>query len=118
MLVAGLGIFGAVRLLDPEALVPARVSPPERGFARVLWKKWYVDEVYDAIIVRPIQWLSREVLWKTIDARLVDGVMVNGSAATVRVFGWVGSRLQTGQVGSYALLFVGGVLLVLWAALR
>src|SRR5205809_1378806 len=49
--VAGLGIFGAVRLLKPEALVPARVAPPERGFARVLWKKWYVDEVYDAIIV-------------------------------------------------------------------
>jgi len=118
VLVAGLGIFGAVRLLQPEALVPARVAPPERGFARVLWKKWYVDEVYDAIIVRPIQWLSREVLWKTIDARLVDGVMVNGSAATARVFGWVGSRLQTGQVGSYALLFVGGVLLVLWATLR
>jgi len=118
VLVAGLGIFGAVRLVDPEALVPARLAPPERGFARVLWKKWYVDEVYDAIIVRPIQWLSREVLWKTIDARLVDGVMVNGSAAAVRVFGWVGSRLQTGQVGSYALLFVGGVLLVLWAALR
>jgi len=107
-----------VRLLKPEALVPARVAPPERGFARVLWKKWYVDEVYDAIIVQPIQWLSREVLWKTIDARLVDGVMVNGSAAAARVFGWVGSRLQTGQVGSYALLFVGGVLLVLWATLR
>jgi len=118
VLVAGLGIFGAVRLLKPEALVPARVAPPERGFARVLWKKWYVDEVYDAIIVQPIQWLSREVLWKTIDARLVDGVMVNGSAAAARVFGWVGSRLQTGQVGSYALLFVGGVLLVLWATLR
>ena len=118
VLVAGLGIFGAVRLLKPEALVPARVAPPERGFARVLWKKWYVDEVYDAIIVQPIQWLSREVLWKTIDARLVDGVMVNGSAAAARVFGWVGSRLQTGQVGSYVLLFVGGVLLVLWAALR
>jgi NADH-quinone oxidoreductase subunit L len=118
VLVAGLGIFAAVRLLRPEALVPARLAPPERGFARVLWKKWYVDELYDAGLVRPIQWLSREVLWKTIDVRLVDGVMVNGSAAAARVFGWVGSRLQTGQVGSYALLFVGGVLLVLWAALR
>ena len=101
-----------------ESLASMQLDLPERGFARVLWKKWYVDEVYDAIIVRPIQWLSREVLWKTIDARLVDGVMVNGSAAAARVFGWVGSRLQTGQVGSYALLFVGGVLLVLWATLR
>jgi NADH-quinone oxidoreductase subunit L len=116
--VAGLGIFGAVRLLKPEALVPARVAPPERGFARVLWKKWYVDEVYDAIIVRPIEWLSREVLWRTIDARLVDGLMVNGSAAASRAFGWMGSKLQTGQVGAYAVVFVLGVLLVLGAALR
>src|SRR5216117_2103107 len=65
--VAALGIFGAVRLLKPEALLPARLAPPETGLGRLLWKKWYVDELYDAIIVRPLQWLAREVLWKSID---------------------------------------------------
>src|SRR5881397_1509750 len=57
--VAALGIFGAVRLLKPEALLPARLAPPETGLGRLLWKKWYVDELYDAIIVRPLQWLAR-----------------------------------------------------------
>src|SRR2546426_1257043 len=69
--VAALGIFGALRLLKPEALVPARLAPPETGLGRVLWKKWYVDELYDAVLVRPVMWLSREVLWKVVDARLV-----------------------------------------------
>src|SRR2546426_8629955 len=85
--VAALGIFGALRLLKPEALVPARLAPPETGLGRVLWKKWYVDELYDAVLVRPVMWLSREVLWKVVDARLVDGLLVNGSAAASRALG-------------------------------
>src|SRR5881398_2860660 len=116
--VAALGIFGAVRLLKPEALLPARLAPPETGLGRLLWKKWYVDELYDAIIVRPLQWLAREVLWKSIDARLVDGLIVNGSATASRALGWLGSRLQTGEVGFYVVLFVVGVLLLVGGAVR
>jgi NADH-quinone oxidoreductase subunit L len=118
VLVAGLGIAGAFRLLNLAALVPARLAPPERGLARILWKKWYVDELYDAAIVRPVMWVSREVLWKVMDARLVDGLLVNGTAAASRALGWVGSRLQTGEVGVYVVLFVVGVLVVLGAAVR
>jgi len=118
VLVAALGLFGAFRLLKPEALVPARVAPPETGLARVLWKKWYVDELYDAILVRPVMWLSREVLWKIVDQRIVDGLLVNGSAAASRAVGWLGSRLQTGEVGVYVVLFVIGVLVVVGAAVR
>jgi len=47
----------------------------------------------------------------------VDGAGVNGSARTARAFGWLGTRLQTGQVGVYVTLFVVGVLVVLWRAL-
>src|SRR5207245_2061157 len=106
---AGLGIIAAVRLLRPEELVPARLAPAERGFARVLWKKWYVDEIYDFLFVRPLIWLSREVLWRTIDLGLIDGAGVNGAARLSRALGWIGSRLQTGQLGFYVVLFVGGV---------
>src|SRR5437016_1640563 len=118
VLVAALGMLGAVRLLRPEALVAARLAPPETGLGRLLWKKWYVDEIYDAVIVRPVQWLAREVLWKTIDVRLVDGLLVNGSATTFRALGWLGSRLQTGELGFYVVLFVVGVLVVVGAALH
>ncbi|HYL21747.1 MAG TPA: NADH-quinone oxidoreductase subunit L [Gemmatimonadales bacterium] len=118
VLVAGLGIIGAFRLLRPETLVPARLAPPESGLSRLLWKKWYVDELYDAVIVRPVMWVSREVLWKIVDVRIVDGLLVNGTAVLTRALGWVGSQLQTGEVGAYVVVFVGGVLAVLYAALR
>jgi NADH-quinone oxidoreductase subunit L len=118
VLVAALGIVGAFQLLKPDALVPARVAPPETGLGRLLWKKWYIDELYDAIVVRPVMWVSREVLWKVVDMRLVDGWLVNGTAAVSRALGWVGSRLQTGEVGAYVALFVIGVLAVLGAAVR
>jgi len=118
VLVAVLGLVGALRLLKPETLVPARLAPPERGLGRLLWKKWYVDELYDAIVVRPVMWLSREVLWKVVDARVVDGLLVNGTAAASRAVGWVGSRLQTGEVGVYVVLFVVGVIAVVGAVVR
>jgi len=118
VLVAALGIVGALKLLNPAALVPARLAPPERGLGRLLWKKWYVDELYDAVIVRPVVWVSREVFWKVVDVRLVDRLLVNGSAVLARVLGWVGSRLQTGEVGVYVVVFVVGVLVVLVSAVR
>jgi len=112
--VAITGIVGAWRLLKPEALVPARNAPAERGLAKVLRNKWYIDELYDFFIVHPLVWLSREVLWKQVDQRIVDGAGVNGAARGARALGWLGSRLQTGQVGVYVTLFVLGVLAILW----
>ncbi len=108
------GIVGAWRLLQPEALVPARSAPPEQGLAKVLRNKWYVDELYDFFVVHPLVWLSREILWKQVDQRMIDGAGVNGAARGARALGWLGARLQTGQVGVYVTLFVVGVLAILW----
>jgi NADH-quinone oxidoreductase subunit L len=116
--VAGTGILGALRLLRPAALAPARLAPPETGFAKVLRNKWYVDELYDLLFVRPLVWVSREVLWKRVDQGLVDGAGVDGAAAAARAVGVLGTRLQTGQVGVYVALFVVGVLAVLWRAMN
>ena len=115
--IAAIGIIGAWRLLKPESLVPASRAPEERGFARVLRDKWYVDEIYDALIVRPLVWLSTEVLWKRVDQRVIDGGGVNGAARGARALGWANRWLQTGQVGMYVAIFVVGVLLLLWRAM-
>ena len=115
--VAVVGIVGAWQLLKPQRLVPARSAPEERGFARVLRNKWYVDEIYDALIVRPLVWFSRVVLWQEIDQLVVDGAAVNGAARGARALGWANRWLQTGQVGTYVAVFVVGVLLVLWRAI-
>ncbi|HKC37940.1 MAG TPA: proton-conducting transporter membrane subunit, partial [Gemmatimonadales bacterium] len=115
--IAVIGMVGAWRLLRPERLVPARSAPEERGLARVLKNKWYVDEIYDAVFVRPLVWFSRVVLWQDVDQRIVDAAAVNGAARGARALGWANRWLQTGQVGTYVAVFVIGVLLVLWRAL-
>jgi len=63
--------------------------------------------------VRPVVWMSRVLLWGVVDKGLVDGAAVNGSAKLSRALGWVGSRLQTGQVGVYIVLFLVGALWIL-----
>ncbi len=113
--IAVLGIVGAFNLLKPGAVVPAKEAVGETGLQRVLLNKYYIDELYDRIIVRPTVWLSRKILWRTIDAGAIDSAAVNGAANTSRFVGWLGTRFQTGNVGTYVLVFVVGVLAVLHA---
>ncbi len=94
--------------------VPAREAEAPTGFARLLYNKWYVDELLDLVIVRPFQALCR-FSWRVVDRVLIDGVMVNGVAYFSRFGGWVISRLQTGYVGTYVLIVVLGVLAILGA---
>ena len=70
------------------------------------------------VLVRPLVWLSRIVLWKGVDQGVVDGAAVNGTAKLSRGLGWLGSRLQTGQVGVYVVLFLVGALWILHAMAR
>ena len=113
--IAVIGIWIAWSRLKPGALVPKAQAKPEEGFERVLEHKYYVDEFYDRAIVRPTYSTSRNLLWRGIDIGLIDGVMVNGSAWFARGAGWVGSALQSGQVGTYAWVLVLGVLAVVGA---
>ena len=115
--IAVAGMAGAVIMLKPEKLKAAKEAPAETGIQKVLLKKWYVDEVYDALIVRPTVWMSRNVLWKFFDAGVIDGAMVNGSAWTARAVGFVGSAVQTGRLAWYLLVFVIGTLVLLRAVM-
>jgi NADH-quinone oxidoreductase subunit L len=112
---AVLGLLLGLRATLGRPIPTAAAAEPERGFAKVLYKKYYVDEIYDALLVRPLVAISRVVLWKGVDQGLVDGAAVNGSAAITRGIGWIGSRLQTGQVGLYVVLFVLGAVWLLRA---
>ncbi|TXJ28061.1 MAG: NADH-quinone oxidoreductase subunit L [Chitinophagaceae bacterium] len=80
------------------------------GFGKVLANKWYVDELYDAAVVRPLHKLGG-FLDNMLEKPVIDGV-VNGVGKLVNY----GSRqlrlLQSGQVGSYVLLMVLGMLVI------
>ena len=103
------GLWWGWRMTSRSVILPAARAVADTGFAKVLFHKYYVDEIYDLLIVRPLRRLSEEFLWKQADAQGVDGA-VNGIAALARGLGRVGSWLQTGQVGVYIVLFLAGAL--------
>ncbi len=113
--IAVIGIWIAWSRLKPEALVPKSQAKAEEGFERVLVNKYYVDELYEKTVIRPTYATSRNLLWRGIDIGLIDGLMVNGSAWFARGVGWMGSALQSGQLGTYAWVLVLGVLAVVGA---
>ncbi|HEY7898738.1 MAG TPA: NADH-quinone oxidoreductase subunit L, partial [Gemmatimonadaceae bacterium] len=115
IVIAVLGIAVALLALKPASLVPKAQSPAEHGFEKVLANKYYVDELYDDAIVRPTYGLSKNVLWRGLDAGIIDNLFVNGSAAVARGLGWLGARLQTGSTGVYAWAIVIGAIVVLSA---
>ncbi len=79
--------------------------------------KWYVDELYDAAIVRPLEMVSRTVLWRLVDKWIIDGI-VNVCGAAVYAFAGVARNVQTGVVQTYAaVILVGAIALLFMKAL-
>jgi len=116
--IGAIGLLLGFRATLGRRTLPAREAPADSGLGLVLNRKYYVDELYDAVIVRPTVWLSRVILWRGVDQGVVDGAAVNGTAKLSQGLGWLGSRLQTGQVGVYVVLFLVGALWVLRAVIR
>jgi NADH-quinone oxidoreductase subunit L len=82
------------------------------GLYTAVYNKWYVDEIYDATIVKPVVEGSRTVLWKGADAGLIDGA-VNGAGSAAQRVGSVLRLLQSGNIRSYATwVLFGGVLVI------
>ena len=77
------------------------------GFGKVLANKWYVDELYNGLIVRPLNGLGRLFVW--LEKWVIDGA-VNGVGRLVQYGGRQLRLLQSGQVGGYVLLMVMGIL--------
>jgi NADH-quinone oxidoreductase subunit L len=79
---------------------------------KMLWEKWYLDQMYYKGIVDPVLNTSRNILWKFVDVRVIDGI-VNGSARVVEFFANVIRALQSGVTQSYAGLMVLGIIVII-----
>ncbi len=114
--VAALGILGAFRayLWSPET--GTRLRERLAGVHRALLNKYWVDELYDAIAVRPVHGLA-QAFWRFWDTKVVDGA-VNGVGYALEGVSAILRLFQTGFVGTYALFFTLGVAALLLHFLR
>jgi NADH-quinone oxidoreductase subunit L len=118
-LVAALGGIATAYLcymFRPE--LPGLVTARFRGIYLFLLNKWYFDELYDFLFVRPAMALGYG-LWKQGDGQVIDGIGPDGIAARTIELSVRASRLQTGYLYHYAFaILIGVVILVSWYLLR
>jgi len=113
ILVASIGLAIAWWLYLQAPAVPQRIRESAGPLYRLVRDKYRIDELYDAVFVRPLVKVSEVVFYKGIDAGLVDGVMVNGTAKGVQAVAARGLKyLQSGFAQSYLFFMVAGALAI------
>jgi NADH-quinone oxidoreductase subunit L len=115
----GLGVAFWLYIRQPGK--PEALAKSMKGAYTTLLNKYYVDELYAAVIVNPLMWLSTNVLWKVADVAAIDGT-VNGIADTATAIGDSVRHTQSGNTRSYAVWVVIGALVIIavifWPYLR
>jgi NADH-quinone oxidoreductase subunit L len=106
LMLAGLGVAYLFYIRDPR--LPVELARQHGVLYRFLLNKWYFDEVYDFLLVRPAIWLGR-LLWKRGDGWLIDGFGPDGVSARVLEVTRNVVRLQTGYMYHYAFVMLIGV---------
>ena len=107
----GIALAWLFYIAKPE--LPGQITTTFSGLYKLIYNKYFVDEVYGAVIVNPVVAGSREVLWKGLDVAVIDGA-VNGAGSVARETGGLLKRLQSGNIRSYATwVLFGSVVLLL-----
>ena len=106
------GIYVAYRLYMQRAGASEAVADRAAGLYRLLRHKFYVDELYDMLFVRPAVRGSEELLWKGLESGVIDGT-VNGVGQTVQASAGLLKNIQNGLVRSYAMWILTGVVFIL-----
>lgn len=107
---SGIGLAAFVYLREEN--LAAKIAQRFSDIHRVLWNKYYVDELYDLIIVRPTIWVARSVIVGVTDGKIIEGV-VNGVPSLIGRFSSLLRSVQTGMVQQYAAVMAMGALVVI-----
>ena len=112
MMAIGFVIAWEFYIRQPE--LPAELARQQEPLYKFLLNKWYFDELYDFLLVRPTLWLGR-VLWKYGDGWVIDGLGPDGISARVLDVTRGAVRLQTGYLYHYAFaMLIGVAALITW----
>jgi NADH-quinone oxidoreductase subunit L len=109
---AGLGVAW-VLWAKGASRVPERVAASMGGVYRLLLDKYRIDELYQAVIIRPLMWLSDGLLHKFVDRIVIDTVAVGIPVMLVKGAGAASRSLQTGNAQWYAGVITLGIALFL-----
>jgi NADH-quinone oxidoreductase subunit L len=116
---AGTGIALALWFYWKSTGIPEQIAEKFSGAYRILVHKYYVDELYNWLVVRPVRIGSEKLLWQSIDVGAIDGVMVNGTAGALAGAGGLLRRIQSGNLRSYAVwVLLGATLWLGYVLLR
>jgi len=107
-----LGLATAYWFYIVNPTVPRRLAESQPHLYQFLLNKWYFDEVYDAIFVRPAKALGR-FLWKRGDGNMIDGFLNGVAMGIVPWFTRLAGRAQSGFVFTYAFAMVLGIVVLI-----
>jgi NADH-quinone oxidoreductase subunit L len=109
---AGIGLAIIIYGMMPS--VAGGIARLFRPIHQLFYRKWYFDEIYDAVFVRPAVEIGR-VLWIRGDKDTIDGFGPDGISNTVNRFSAFCSRMQSGYVFHYAFaMLIGVIALLAW----
>ena len=113
--IVGISLAYYLYLKNPEA--PGKIAGTFKTLYRIIFNKYYMDEIYNAIFVQPIR-RGSEWLWHSVDENVIDGT-ANGAGRLCTGLSAILKRLQTGYVQNYAIwMLVGTVLLIAYYLFR
>ncbi len=110
-------IYFSLYVYTKKLQIAENVSIKFKGIYYLLWNKYFVDEVYEAAVVEPIQKGSEKLLWKIFDVKIIDG-LANGVASLVESGSGIIRKIQTGITQFYAVVMMAGIAFaLLWLIL-
>lgn len=108
-IIAGLlGITLAWYMYIAKPTIPEKLTNAFKGVYKVLWNKYYVDELYSLLFVKPTLWLSDKFIEKFTDIKIIEGI-VNGVPAFIYKIGSLIRPVQTGQLQQYTIFMILGI---------
>ncbi|ANT59355.1 NADH-quinone oxidoreductase subunit L [Salipiger sp. CCB-MM3] len=111
----GFGVAYLFYIVNPA--LPKRLAENQRPLYLFLLNKWYFDEIYDFIFVRPAKAIGR-FLWKRVDGNVIDGSINGVAMGIIPFFTKLAGRAQSGYIFTYAFAMVIGIaVLVTWMSI-
>ncbi len=112
-------LFGFMKKGPTEKQLRLLQTLPGQGMVKVLYNKWYVDEIYQKTIVRGLNEFSYVFLFKFVDEFLIDKVMIGIFAVPAKYGGYLVRWVQNGSLQRYATVFAfGAAAVIVWVVMR